>query len=139
MPPSVEGSGSTTSGGPPRGADVGGVGMELSVTAEYGQGVAVVQVGGALDAFTAPYLGDYLDFVRSAAGPRLVLHLGGLTFVDCAGLRALLAARDEARSRGGWQRLEGVPAGVRRVIALTGTDRLVHDDAVLARLQHSPR
>src|SRR3954451_14055249 len=99
--------------------------MELSVTAELGQGVAVVEVGGALDAFTAPYLGDYLDLVRSVAGPRMVLRLGTLSFLDCAGLRALLAAREEARARGGWQRLEAVPAAVCRVITLTGTHRLV--------------
>jgi len=109
--------------------------MELSVTAELGQGVAVVEVTGALDAFTAPYLGDYLDLVRSAAGPRLVLRLGGLEFVDCAGIRVLLAAREAARSEGGWQRLEDVPAGVRRVMTLTGTERLVQNDAVLVRLQ----
>ena len=113
--------------------------MELSLRTEYGHRMAVVEVVGALDAFSAPYLGDYLDLVRSTAGPRLVLNLGGLSFVDCAGLRVLLAAREEARSRGGWQRLEAVPAGARRVMALTGTDRLLQNDAGWARLQAARR
>ena len=113
--------------------------MELSLTTECVHGVAVVEVAGALDAFTAPYLGDYLDLVRSATGPRVVLRLGGLTFVDCAGLRVLLAAREEARSGGGWQRLEAVPAGVRRVMVLTRTDALLQDDVARPRLQHAPR
>ncbi|HKG50101.1 MAG TPA: STAS domain-containing protein [Actinomycetales bacterium] len=108
--------------------------MELSVTAEYGGGMAVVEVEGALDAFTAPFFGDYLDLVRGAAGPRLVLRLGGLSFVDCAGLRTLLAARAEAVSGGGWLRLEAVPAGARRVMALTGTQVLLQDDVGAARL-----
>ena len=112
--------------------------MELSLTTDYTHGMAVVEVAGALDAFTAPYLGDYLDLVRSAAGPRVVLRLGGLSFVDCAGIRVLLAAREEARSGGGWQRLEAVPAVVRRVMALTGTDRLLQEDAGFTRLQVAP-
>ena len=74
-----------------------------------------------------------LDLLRSA------LRARGLSFVDCAGLRVLLAAREEARSRGGWQRLEAVPAGVRRVIALTGTDQLLQDDVVRTWLQVAPR
>jgi anti-anti-sigma factor len=113
--------------------------MELSVTAEYSDGGVVVEVTGALDAFTAPFLGDYLDLARTAAGPRLELRLGGLSFVDCAGLRVLLAAREEARSQGGWLRLEGVPAGVRRVMALTGTGALLDQDVPLGGLQRAPR
>jgi anti-anti-sigma factor len=113
--------------------------MELSVTAEYADGVGVVDVTGALDAFAAPFLGDYLDLLRTAAGPRLLVRLGEVTFVDCAGLRVLLAAREEARSGGGWLRLEGVPARVRRVMALTGTQALLHDDVEAVPLQGARR
>jgi anti-anti-sigma factor len=116
-----------------------GLAMELSVTAEYGDGIGLVEVTGALDAFSAPFLGDYLELLRSAAGPRLVLRLGGLSFVDCAGLRVLLAAREEARSAGGWQRLEGVNAGARRVIALTGAQALLQDDVGADCLQGARR
>lgn len=113
--------------------------MELSVTADYGDDGVVVEVSGALDAFTAPFLGDYLDLARTTAGPRLELRLGGVSFVDCAGLRVLLAAREEAMSQGGWLRLAAVPAGVRRVIGLTGSEALLDHDVPLGGLRSAPR
>ena len=54
--------------------------------------VATVTVTGELDAVTAPGLTGRLMTVAAAQPERLVLNLGGLVFVDVAGIRALDSA-----------------------------------------------
>jgi hypothetical protein len=69
--------------------------------------------------------------MRHAAG-----CVSGVSFMDCAGLRALLTTRRRAELHGGFLRLIAVPRAVRPVIELTraheppwswrgATDRLV--------------
>jgi hypothetical protein len=48
------------------------------------------------------------------------VDVSGVSFMDCAGLRALLATRRRAELRGGFIRLIATSAAVRRVIELTG-------------------
>lgn len=56
--------------------------------------VATVTVAGELDAATAPGLTGRLMSLAEARPERLVLDLGGLVFVDVAGVRALDGARE---------------------------------------------
>ena len=49
------------------------------------------------------------------------MDVSGVSFMDCAGLRALLATRRRAELRGGFMRLIATSAAVRQIIELTGT------------------
>lgn len=78
-----------------------------------------VAVGGELDMESGPCLCDRLTCMIQANGPRLALDLTGVTFIDCAGLTALLTARKTAQAQGGWLRLVAVSGCVDRLIEIT--------------------
>jgi anti-anti-sigma factor len=61
--------------------------------------VATVTVSGELDAATASSLTERLLTVAQARPERLVLDLGGLVFVDVAGVRALDGAHKALQAR----------------------------------------
>jgi len=84
---------------------------------------ALVAIGGEVDLQSAPELRDELLRVIRLRGPQLIIDLGGVTFLDCAGLNMLLATRRRAQLEGGWIRLIQVPPQVRRIIALFNLDR----------------
>jgi anti-anti-sigma factor len=77
-----------------------------------------VRVEGELDLADAPGLEELLKHEISA-GNEVVLDLCDLTFMDCAGLHAILAAADEAHCNGGELKMTGsLRAQVRRLIEL---------------------
>ena len=78
-----------------------------------------VAVGGELDMETGPWLRDRLTCMIWANDPRLALDLTGVTFIDCAGLTALLTTRKAAQAQGGWLRLVAVSRCVGRLIEIT--------------------
>jgi anti-anti-sigma factor len=78
-----------------------------------------VTVRGELDMESGPSLRDRLICMMRANGPRLALDLTGVTFIDCAGLTALLTAEKAARAQGGWLRLVAVSRCVGRLIEIT--------------------
>ena len=80
----------------------------------------IVTVTGDLDLACVPLLHDLLARVRR--GSDLVIDLGGVTFIDCAGLGALVTAHRRTQARGGTLRVAHVPPQVRRVLELTGVD-----------------
>jgi anti-anti-sigma factor len=53
----------------------------------------------------------------------LALDLSGVTFMDCAGISVLLAARRLARLDGGWVRVLQASHRARKVLTLTGLHR----------------
>jgi anti-anti-sigma factor len=79
-----------------------------------------VEVGGEIDVESGPDLRDRLLSIMHTRGARLALDLTGVTFIDCAGMSALLAARRPAQADGGWLGLIAVSRCVRRVIEITG-------------------
>jgi anti-anti-sigma factor len=79
-----------------------------------------VAVGGELDMESGPCLHDRLTWMIWANGPRLALDLTGVTFIDCAGLTALLTARKAAQAQGGWLRVVAVSRCVGRLIEVMG-------------------
>ncbi|HKG48952.1 MAG TPA: STAS domain-containing protein [Actinomycetales bacterium] len=79
-----------------------------------------------LDLATAPRAMDYLcGLVRP--GSRVVIDMSAVSFLDCAGLSAILAAHRRAALGGGWVRLASLQKGPRRVIEVTRTTKLLAD------------
>jgi anti-anti-sigma factor len=75
--------------------------MQLVATASPASGAVQLTVSGELDIASAPELEAALS--QLVAGPHdvLVLDLTGLSFVDCAGMRPIRAARRTLEARGG--------------------------------------
>jgi len=70
------------------------------------------------------------EFDRLIAGDdvrRLVVDVGGVGFIDSAGLGALLSIRDRTRQPGIEMSLLNVPEPVRRILDLSGTRVLLAD------------
>jgi anti-sigma B factor antagonist len=93
-------------------------------------------VSGELDMYTAPKLRGRVMEVLALPLESLTLDLERVTFLDSAGLSALIGAAREAEARGVAFGLVRVPAQARRVMELTDTRALLHvDDAAVT----SPR
>jgi len=83
----------------------------------------VVEIRGEIDIQSAPQLRDELLRVVRRQGPRLVLDLEGVTFLDCAGVNVLLATRRRARLEDGWVRVTQASPRARRTISLLGLQK----------------
>ncbi|MGW7616214.1 STAS domain-containing protein [Streptomyces antimycoticus] len=79
-----------------------------------------VAVSGELDLVTA---GEVRQALQRAVGDNrvVVIDLGGLTFCDCTGLSALLAAARTAQAAHVELRLCAVPCFLARILRLSGT------------------
>ena len=110
----------------------GAMGLVLCV-GPAGDGT-VVSVSGDVDICTVTALEDVLRRTMRERSPRLLLDLSEVSFMDCAGLRAIVMIRRHAQLRGGSVRLIAVSAAVRRIVDLAGARDLfpVHDPVSLA-------
>lgn len=87
-----------------------------------------------------------LDVLRStfldAATPetnRIVIDLSGTTYVDSMAIGTMLAVARRANAWGGWVRLVGPRPNVRRVLHMTGLDKVfAMYDTVDEALLHLP-
>jgi anti-anti-sigma factor len=86
---------------------------------ESGMDAAWVHVAGALDIATTPQLVETLDASMSDAR-LVVLDLRELTFMDCAGVHAIVDAGSRARRAGRQLLLLRGSASVDHLFALTG-------------------
>jgi anti-sigma B factor antagonist len=94
--------------------------MGVTLCVRLGDGRTIVAISGEVDVCTeAPLQQALLRIIRERSA-RLMLDLSGVSFMDCAGLRALLATQRRAELRGGCMRLIAASAAVRRIIELTG-------------------
>jgi anti-anti-sigma factor len=94
----------------------------LDISVEPGP---VVAISGELDIQTGPRLREQLLAVMRQHGARLALDLSGVTFIDCAGINALLATRRRAQLEGGSLRVLRASPRVRHVLALTRVDAVL--------------
>jgi anti-anti-sigma factor len=83
------------------------------------------EVHGELDILTAPWLREELLRVILRHGPRLVLDLSGVTFMDCAGISMLLAMRRRAQLAGGWLRVINPSRPASRIIGFASVSTVL--------------
>ena len=84
-------------------------------------GTARVTVTGEVDLATASALrAALLDVLTDVRPTHLVVDLDAVTFLDCAGLSALVAARNAALGAGNHTRVTNPRPIVRRILDLTG-------------------
>jgi anti-anti-sigma factor len=107
--------------------------METSVE-RRGQ-VSVVHVSGSVDEHTADDLQRVFTREVEAGHHHVVADVGGVDYTSSAGLRVLLAALKQTRSRGGNLGLAAPRPEVRRVLDLSGFTGILSvfdtvDDAV---------
>ncbi|MQY02109.1 STAS domain-containing protein [Actinomadura macrotermitis] len=96
--------------------------MNLSLRTGPAERVAVVHIGGEIDIACADGMRDHLMAALRAAEDALVVDFAGVEFMDCSGLRALVAARARAEFLRKRLYLASVPERVQRIIRLGGLD-----------------
>ena len=80
----------------------------------------VLQVEGELDAFTVPRFAERLAGTITSGNVDVVIDLAGVSFIDSAGLSALLNGVRRATHRGGSLVLAAPSERVKRVLEVTG-------------------
>ena len=100
---------------------------QFTVRIHSRNGVARVALAGALDLATVPALEGHLAEVEGDGVSAIMLDLRELTFLDCSGLNAFLAARSRATLNG--HHLIFVRAGPRprRLFELADAEFLLND------------
>ena len=99
----------------------------------------VIEVHGEIDVWSGRQLRDQLLWVMSRHGARLALDLGGVTFIDCAGIGALLATRRRAELDGGSVRIVRVSPRVRRILALANVQQVLKSALPHSRSRRLPQ
>ncbi|MFJ5995177.1 STAS domain-containing protein [Streptomyces sp. NPDC092370] len=86
----------------------------------------LVRVLGDLDLHTASRLADVLQPLLRSSSHSVFVDLSGVTFLDSTGLTCLIAAYRTARHTGAGLVLIAPSERVRHMLALTGTDQVLH-------------
>ncbi len=98
--------------------------MELSLRdrSDITAGVAVLEVGGEVDAYSAPKLHERIDEIVEAGQRHLVVDLGGVDFIDSTGLGVLVSGHNKAREVGGRLDLVCNLDRIIKLMRITGLD-----------------
>lgn len=104
----------------------------LDVTVRRESGVVIVAVAGDIDISTASRLRDALFELAGTAGT-LIVDLNRVTFIDSAGLGALVSAYRHATAHGGSLHAVCSRPPIRRLLWLTGVDRRIPLTATVDR------
>ncbi|MGY1743432.1 MULTISPECIES: STAS domain-containing protein [unclassified Blastococcus] len=97
----------------------------MSVTTSRTDATAAVSVSGEVDCSTAPRLSACVDSLLAAGPEELVVDLCAVTFLDSAGLHALVSARGRAARLGVRLRVLAATRAVLRPIQVTGLEEVL--------------
>ncbi|HEX3224357.1 MAG TPA: STAS domain-containing protein [Nocardioides sp.] len=84
----------------------------------------------------APAFKNLVEETVASGQSRIVVDLGGVTFIDSSGLGALIAALKATRQAGGDLRVADVPEQVMTVLRLTNLDRVLRAHPTVADASH---
>ncbi len=96
--------------------------MSVTLCIRTGHGGTTVAISGEIDVSTEAQLQQSLLRIIRERPAKLMLDVSGVSFMDCAGLRALLVTRHRAEVRGVHLRLIATSAAVRRIVELTDAE-----------------
>ena len=94
----------------------------LTIEARHERGYPVVTVAGVIDIATVTRLRERL-FELAASGRPLVADLDQVTFIDSAGLSALVGAANRADAHGGSLHVVCAQPNICQMFRLTGLER----------------
>jgi len=83
---------------------------------------AIVRIEGEIDVCAADRVQQLLLRIMRMHGPRLLLDLSAVSFIDCAGLRAVMLTLRHAELHGWSMHLIAASAMTRKMITLTGME-----------------
>ncbi|MFF4117296.1 STAS domain-containing protein [Streptomyces sp. NPDC001714] len=95
---------------------------QLAVVRADVDGIAVLALRGEIDYQSVGALTRAMPPADPTTGPRVVVDLSGVGFMDSSGVNALVAAHHATRAAQGWLRLAGVHGPVLRTVQLVGLD-----------------
>lgn len=104
--------------------------QQCSVDVLVRNGVARAAVVGELDLATTPDLQDRLTHLERTDVEAIMVVLHETTFLDCSAINAFLTAHHHAQENGHRFTLVGANAIAERIIVLTGTKFLLHEDGM---------
>lgn len=111
----------------------------LAATTTWAEPQATVSVGGEIDIGCAD---DFESIILLAltepAIERVTVHLGAVSFIDAAGLSALVHARNTALALNKTLVLDAVPPCLRRLFELTGLGSVFCFAATATDAEHVP-
>jgi anti-sigma B factor antagonist len=82
--------------------------------------VTILTIRGSIDALTAPQISEHINGLVSNDNIKLVADFSGVDYTSSAGLRVLLGAVKETRSKGGDLYLVDIQPDVEKVLKLSG-------------------
>lgn len=88
-------------------------------------GATVVSVAGELDLATTPQLREVLLDPRLCPGPEVVVDLRAVSFIDSAGLGALVVGRRRLTEDDGTLAVRCTDGPVARALTMTGLDQVL--------------
>jgi anti-anti-sigma factor len=100
--------------------------------------ITLVEIQGAIDAYTARDLDKTLSALIAQGQNRLIVDLAQLDYISSAGLRVLLHAQQSARAGGGDVQLCSPNTYVRKVLEMAGMPQLLRIAATRAEALRSP-
>ncbi|MBV9382822.1 MAG: STAS domain-containing protein [Streptosporangiaceae bacterium] len=95
--------------------------MGLTTCVRPGHGGTIVGISGDIDGGSAAVFEELLLQIMRMHGAPLLLDLSGVTFMDCAGLRAVFTIRRLGEARERRVHLVAASAAIRRLAELTHT------------------
>ncbi|MGH2596403.1 MAG: STAS domain-containing protein [Actinomycetota bacterium] len=85
----------------------------------------VLSVAGELDMHTSPTLQERLDASTVGEAPKVALDLSAVPFMDSSTLGILVVHHKRLVEHGGTLALVGVAGSPRKVLSITGIDRVI--------------
>lgn len=87
--------------------------------------VTIITISGSIDALTAPKLAEFINEQISKGNTQLVADFSSVDYTSSAGLRVLLGAIKETRTKGGDICLVNIQPDVKKVLELSGFTRIL--------------
>jgi stage II sporulation protein AA (anti-sigma F factor antagonist) len=88
--------------------------------------ILIVKVHGEFDLHMADYARRDIDIqIRAQGAKHILFDLGSLTFIDSSGLGVILGRYRKVSESGGRAAISGAPTNIRKVMEISGLNRLM--------------